>query len=287
MHEVSLIYPTSAFPYRLAAIDIDDTLVGPDKLVSEPNRRAVGLLRSLGVRVVLASGRNHDDMMPFHRLLGLDDYVVSANGALVRHGETDEVLFEHPVPDAEARAVIAEGLSLGVAIVCYGYDGIYVHGMDEWARLCRRDADTVGIRAVDLSAGPPEPSLLKVTWAADPGRMDALAAAAAERYAGRLGTCVTNPYYLEFAAPGADKAAGVGAVARRYGIEARQVLAFGDGNNDVALLRWAGLGIAMADGRPAARAAARRVGPPGDPETALARAIAAVTGHSGWEARVA
>ena len=54
------------------------------------------------------------------------------------------------------------------------------------------------------------------------------------------------------------------------------------GNNDVALLKWAGLGIAMPHGRAAARAAAKRVAPPGDPETALARAVAAlVTTGSG------
>ena len=68
------------FPYRLAAVDIDDTLVGPDKRVGAANRAAVQQLRGCGCRVVLASGRRHANMLPFHRELGLDDYVVSCQG---------------------------------------------------------------------------------------------------------------------------------------------------------------------------------------------------------------
>ena len=51
------------------------------------------------------------------------------------------------------------------------------------------------------------------------------------------------------------------------------MIAFGDGNNDVPLLSWAGLGVAMPNGRPAAKAAAKRVAPVGDPETSLSRAV--------------
>src|SRR5437588_2105789 len=112
MHDLQPLSFRRPLPYRLAAIDIDDTLVGPDKLISEPNRRAVGLLRALGVRVVLASGRSHDNMMPFHRLLGLDDYLVSAQGALVKHAETDEVLYERTIPVADARELVAQGEAL-------------------------------------------------------------------------------------------------------------------------------------------------------------------------------
>lgn len=71
-------------PWKLAAIDIDDTLVGPDRKISTANREAIAKLRGLGAIVVLTSGRSHANMMPFHAELGLDTPLVSANGALVR-----------------------------------------------------------------------------------------------------------------------------------------------------------------------------------------------------------
>ena len=274
------------FPYRLAAIDIDDTLAGPDKLISQPNRRAVALLRALGVRVVLASGRGHNNMLPFHRLLGLDDYLISAQGALVKHAETDEVLYERPIADPLTRQLIDKGAALGVTVLCFGHDAVYAQGIDRWTGAYQHDSNAGLVRVVDLAARLPEQSVLKVIWAADPGRIDALAPEAAARNEGLLGTCITNPYYLEFNDPQATKGAGVAAVANRYGIMPEQVLAFGDGNNDVSMLAWAGLGIAMDNGRPAAKAAAKRVSPPGAPETALARAIAAVVGRD-YEALVA
>jgi Cof subfamily protein (haloacid dehalogenase superfamily) len=286
MHNMQTFGMRRPLLYRLAAIDIDDTLVGPDKLISAPNRRAVGLLRTLGVRVVLASGRGHDNMLPFHRLLGLDDYMVSAQGALVKHSETDEVLYERPIPEAKTRQLIDEGAALGVTVLCFGHHGVYVQRLDRWTAVYREDSNAGPLHVVDLTAGFPERTALKVIWAADPERIDTLALEAAAQYQGRLGTCITNPYYLEFNHPEANKAAGVGALANRYGIMPEQVMAFGDGNNDVQMLAWAGLGIAMHYGRASAKAVARQVSPPGDPETALARAVAAVIGRD-YESEVA
>ena len=81
------------FPYRLAAIDIDETLIGPDHKISRDNRRAVKRLPGrLGCRVVLASGRRHANMLPYCDELGLDDFVVSSQGARVEHARTGEIL---------------------------------------------------------------------------------------------------------------------------------------------------------------------------------------------------
>jgi hydroxymethylpyrimidine pyrophosphatase-like HAD family hydrolase len=108
------------------------------------------------------------------------------------------------------------------------------------------------------------------------GAPDAIVAAASELQAlcgMRLSVVITHPSYLEFGRCDVSKATGLAAVARRLGAPASRVLAFGDGNNDAPMLAWAGLGIAMAHGRPAAQKAARRIAPGGNPETALARAI--------------
>jgi hydroxymethylpyrimidine pyrophosphatase-like HAD family hydrolase len=112
-----------------------------------------------------------------------------------------------------------------------------------------------------------------VVWAADPARIAGAYAELGGRYDGRLSVTVTNDWFLEVTALEAHKASGVEAVAASAGISRKAVLAFGDGYNDVSLLSWAGLGVAMPHGRRRARAAARMVGTDGDPESALARAV--------------
>ena len=89
----------------------------------------------------------------------------------------------------------------------------------------------------------------------------------------RAEVVITTKHLLEFNAPDATKATGVAAVARHYDIAQADVIAFGDSHNDVPMLSWAGLGVAMPHGPAELLEAAGRVAPEGDPETALARAI--------------
>jgi len=104
---------------------------------------------------------------------------------------------------------------------------------------------------------------------------------ARERYCGRFEITVTDDWFLEFTSLDATKAAGVAAVARFHNVEASQVLAFGDGNNDASMLAWAGMGVAMPHGKPAAKAAATMTAPAGDVETSLARAVDALLEEAG------
>ncbi len=84
---------------------------------------------------------------------------------------------------------------------------------------------------------------------------------------------ITTAHLLEFNAPDATKATGVAAVAAHYGIAQAEVVAFGDSHNDVPMLHWAGLGVAMPHGLAEAREAADLISPDADPECALAAGI--------------
>lgn len=263
------------FPFSLAAVDIDDTLLGPDRAISAGNAAAIETLRRRGVRVVLASGRSHANMLPYHRALGLEGPVISCQGAMVRVAETGEIWHERDLPPALAVELVEEGRRQGVTVQYYRRDGVHVE-----ARTPLNDYDQG--RNVDpqilvgdlLALGGAE--VQKTIWLAAPERIAALAREAVERYRGRLYVTPTDPEYLEFLAPDVDKGVGLAAAAAGCGVDRSRVLAFGDGHNDVPMLAWAGLGVAMDHARPEAKAAADLVAPEGDPEMSLARAIALV-----------
>ena len=264
-----------SFPFALAAIDIDDTLPGPDGLIGVENRRAIGLLRDLRCRVMLASGRRHANMLPFCDDLGLDEYVVSCQGARVEHSSSGEVLRRACLSPDETLAVVTAGLERGHTVLLLLADGVYAQAETPWVDTYLRESGDVPVTITNLSALARTPAE-KVVWAAAPSEIAGAADEATARYDGPLTVMVTNDWYLEFTASGATKAAGVASVASAIGIPRERVLAFGDGNNDVPLLGWAGLGVAMPHGRPAACRAAGLVGPEGDPESALARAVDSV-----------
>ncbi|MDX1932210.1 MAG: Cof-type HAD-IIB family hydrolase [Capsulimonadales bacterium] len=260
-------------PYRLAAIDLDDTLLGPDKAISRENAEAVRRLQEAGVHCVLASGRRHENMLRFHRQLDLSGPIVSCNGACVKVAENGETWHEIVMPADLAETVIQWGDELGVAQNYYHTDGnAYVRERDRWVQLYETRTGSLASIHDPLEDFGGE-SALKILWIDEPQRILTLRDRARERFGERLYITITDPEYLEFMAPGVNKAHGLATVAERHGIEGSQVVAFGDGNNDVEMLAWAGLGVAMSHGRPAARAAANRVAPSGSPETELARAI--------------
>jgi Cof subfamily protein (haloacid dehalogenase superfamily) len=261
------------FPYRLAAIDIDDTLVGPDKQVSPENRDAIDRLQAAGCRVVLASGREHHSVAAYQDRLGLDDFVVANQGALVVHPASGRQLWRRPVqPDLAAR-LLARGRAEGFDVLLATDEGFVAGATSPWIvhDYAQRDG-TLRVHARDLDVevtrGP-----LKVLWYGQTPAVHAFSRLMTEELGETAEVVITTAHLLEFNAPDATKATGLAAVAAHYGIARDAVVAFGDSHNDVSMLRWAGLGVAMPHAVPEAHAAADFIAPDADPECALAVVI--------------
>ncbi len=97
------------FPYRLAACDLDGTLLGPHKEISTANVDAVRRLQDAGARFVIASGRRHQNSLRFQRQLGLDGLMISCAGALVKDPLTEQTLREVLLPADLADELVARG----------------------------------------------------------------------------------------------------------------------------------------------------------------------------------
>jgi hydroxymethylpyrimidine pyrophosphatase-like HAD family hydrolase len=114
----------------------------------------------------------------------------------------------------------------------------------------------------------------KLVAVGDPQALDGLEARLKLRFDGRLYVSKSLPYFLELAAPDVTKAAGLAFVAQRLGFDASATVAFGDGENDVELLGWAGYGVAVANAHDRVLAAADLVCPR-DVEEGVAQVIEA------------
>jgi hydroxymethylpyrimidine pyrophosphatase-like HAD family hydrolase len=117
---------------------------------------------------------------------------------------------------------------------------------------------------------------LKIVWYGPPDALYGWRDELTERFAGRVDVLSTEQENLEFMPPGVNKASAVAKIAEQLGIPRAQVMTFGDGENDVSMLKWAGLGVAMAHGNEVAKAAAKFIAPPGPAETGFARAVDAI-----------
>jgi Cof subfamily protein (haloacid dehalogenase superfamily) len=264
---------TTRGQFALAAVDVDDTLLGPDWRISAENTAAVRALLRRGVCVVLASGRNHVNMRRFHDELGLGDGpVISCQGAIVRLARLEAPWVERTMVAELVRQVTREGLERGLSVQHYRGDEIRVQGRSAWTDYDQTRNDVPHVLVDDLLADGAE-GVAKIIWLGDPADVGPLAADRAAAFRGTLTVTPTDAPYLEFYDARVSKATALAAVAQRLGVRQAEVLAFGDGNNDAPMLAWAGLGVAMDHAKPAARAAAGLIAPAGDARASLARAI--------------
>ncbi len=230
--------------FRMAAIDLDGTLLGPDGLVGTRNRAAVQALAVAGVTPIIASGRMHSATLAIHDALGLDSPVVSYNGAMVVDPIAGETLLHEPLDATIAMEIVRWGEAESLDIQYYLDDTLYVARDNQWSRLYQKRTWAEVHAAGSLTrfdgqcptkiifVGPPEETL---RWQ--------------EVWRERLGKSAyivrTMPEYLEFLNPAVDKWEGIRVVARRYGYPESTVIAFGDSHNDVPMLLGAGIGVAM------------------------------------------
>jgi len=209
----------------------------------------------------------------FARRLGLDDIpLVSYNGAMARVVGSGETWWHNPIPPDTAVETVSFLAERGLDPVVFSADTVYARRPGE--RITRY-LEISGVEPVfvdDLGrlitggsgAGPLAPT--KLLQVEDPALMPALHEAACERFRGVLNVSTSYPFFLEFMTGTVSKAKALARVCKRLGVRRQETLAFGDGLNDLDLIRWAGIGVAMGHGPPALLEEADHVidGPPGD-----------------------
>ena len=273
MDQISTQNGVKGFLFRLAAIDLDGTLLGPDKQIGPENAAAVQRLRDNGVIVIIASGRRHQNSVRFQRELGLTGPIIACQGGLIRDGESGNVVEAHFLPQSVTRQIISEAERNEIQTIYYHLDHLYVaERHNRWVDLYET---RVGERAEIL---PDLQQLdgrraLKLVWYGDPVVLAKIRPEMSANYSDKADVLSTERENLEFMPRGISKATALAKVATECGVRQEEVLAFGDGENDVAMLAWAGLGVAMGHGNQAAIKVAKRVSPPGPPGSAFARAV--------------
>ncbi len=251
---------TTTLPYRLCAIDLDDTLLDDDHHVSERNLRAVQAVAMLGAIVVVASGRMYATTRPAVSRLGLTTPVICYNGAMVRIANDGETWLDETVPADLAATIRAYARANSLQLNYYLDDLVYTAAVTPWMELYqKRTSAKFIVLGDDFETRLAGTSPTKLVVVDAPDKIDALLPVQRDHYAEQLYVTKSNAEYLEFLPLNANKGTALALVAERYGIPQAQTLAFGDSWNDVPMLQWAGMGIAVANAKPEVLSVADRV----------------------------
>jgi Cof subfamily protein (haloacid dehalogenase superfamily) len=229
--------------------------------------------RDEGIHVVIATGRMFRSVLPYAEAAGIAAPLVCYQGAAVVDPVTREWLLHEPIPLALAREAITAVEDAGFALNCYVDDDLYVARVTTNARSYA-DFQSLPLHEVgDLLAWIERPPT-KLVVVDVPDALDALRPDLEERFGERLFIAKSLPYFLELASPSISKGSGLGFVAEHLGFTAERTVAFGDGENDLELLAWAGYGVGVEGGHDALLARADWTCP-GPEEEGVARVLEA------------
>ena len=258
-------------PCRLAAFDLDGTLLNSDHELSPENCEALQQLTMNEVLVVLVSGRMHRSMQPISDQIGLENPIISYNGAMVKHATTGEVYHHTPVPADFAMAIVNDCIDQNLHLNFCLNDELFVAERNEWSKLYESRTGVPATPVGDLRqlAGKTPTKLLIIH---PPEKLPPLLNSFKSQYDDKLYVTQTQPEYIEFMNPDVTKGRALTALAKRCEIPIESVVAFGDSYNDESLLKTAGFGIAMENAVAPIKACADHITATND-ENGVAKAI--------------
>jgi len=231
-------------PCRLAALDLDGTLLNDNHEVTARNCEALRKLSSKEVAVVLVSGRMHQSILPISQQIGLANPIISYNGGMVKHAETHEVYHHTPIPAPLATELVDFCEKRGFHLNYCLDDTLYVKAKTAWSELyeTRTGVPATALGTLHKLDGK-TPTKLQIID--EPGVVDQLLVECKRVFGGRLYVTRTQIEYIEFMNPEVSKGRALRALADRLDIPMRLVVAFGDGYNDETMMSVAGYRVAM------------------------------------------
>ena len=245
------------FPFRAIALDLDGTLTNHDKVVTPRTRQALLQAESKGAIIILASGRPTYGIVPVAECLELEKrggYILSYNGGNIVNAKTGEKLFSQFLPDAVIPILYKYAKEKNHALLGYAGNEIITEMPDDQYVKEESRINKMNIRKVDNLLDALEPHPTKLLMTGDPTDMLKAEEKLVEILGEKMDIFRSAPFFLELVPKGIDKAQSLLRLLSKINLTPADLMAFGDGYNDLSMLKLAGVGVAMANAAPEVRA---------------------------------
>ncbi len=234
--------------YEIIVLDLDGTLTNRDKVITPKTKKALMEIQERGKKIVLASGRPTDGVMPLARELKLEkygSYILSFNGGMITNCRTGEAVFSRLLP-VEANAKII-GLAEEERVTILTYDGhtLITNDAESPYSKLENKINSMEVRQIDdlkSYVTYPVPKFLMM----DDGDYLAMVEPRVKAAMGKnFSIYRSEPFFLEILPRGIDKAQSLARLLEILGLDKERMIACGDGYNDLTMIKFAGLGVAM------------------------------------------
>lgn len=249
----------NSIAYRAIALDLDGTLTNHDKEVTPITRQALMKAQKDGAHIILASGRPTYGIAPIADHLEInkyDGYVLSYNGGKIVKWQTKEEIYSNHLPNDVIPILYNYAKKKGHALLGYSGKEIITEMPDDKYVKEESRINKMQIRKINNLMESLEPNPTKLLMTGDPSLMIKAEEELSELVGNRMDVFRSAPFFIELVPRGIDKAQSLNRLLGLIGLTPNDMIAFGDGYNDLSMLKLAGIGVAMANAVPEVRAEA-------------------------------
>lgn len=243
---------------KAIVLDIDGTLLTSEKVISEKTKVALINAQKNGIKVILASGRPTNSMYSLAEDLEMDKYegfLVSYNGAMLTDCKTKDILFNQAIERDLAKAILKHLKQFDVIPMINDDTHMYVN--DVFNNEIHLEGQAINIIQYESRAGgfllcekkdlasTTNFPINKILVAGEPDYLLKHHKAIRKPFEGQVTTAFSAPFYFEFTDQGINKAKTLNTLFSEMDIASHNMMAFGDSQNDITLVEYAGIGVAM------------------------------------------
>jgi hypothetical protein len=228
--------------YKMLVLDMDDTLLNDDHIISNENKEMIARAQELGVYVILASGRPTPAMVEYAKELNMgNSFMISYNGAVITDLSTDEVIFEQTLTQEQIHTLYDYSQKSKTHIITY-LDGQVVS--ETHSEYIDVELNITGLKhkvVADFKASVYK-SAIKCILLEEPSYLKEVEKDLKATMP-HLSICMSKPFFLEVAQTGIDKAYSIKVLAEKLNIQQSEIIAVGNAGNDLTMVEYAGLGV--------------------------------------------
>ncbi|SMC28857.1 hypothetical protein SAMN02745134_03688 [Clostridium acidisoli DSM 12555] len=236
--------------YKLIALDMDGTLLKTDKTISQETFNAIQSAKKKGIKVVLATGRPVKGIKKYLTELNLlsdDDYAVAFNGAVVQTTKSEKIIAENLLSVDDIKTLYDLSKELKVNIHALTNDECITPKISKYS-LLEAKMNSIPIKEIDFDNVNKDTTIVKIMFIDEEDILDNAIKKIPKEFYDKYTVVKSSPYFLEFLNKKVNKGVGVKLLAEELGIDMKDIICVGDHENDIDMVEYAGLGVAMENG---------------------------------------
>lgn len=236
--------------YKLVAIDLDGTLVTDDKKLT--SRTIISLKKALNknVKIMITSARSFYRLERYIDELDLrrkNQYTICFNGAMIVENSSNNVLYSKNLDNKEVKEIISLGKRLNIPIMLYSKNA---HIAEQTPDVIKKNKNAKGINLKiekfnEIDFNREDNYIYKIVFMDKSERITKVRKNIPKEIINKYEVTSSVPEYIEFVKKGIKKSEAIKFIMKECQIQQEEVIAVGDGENDIEMIKFAGIGVAM------------------------------------------